>query len=150
MRIRGNSRLPLKWCIRFFILSSKQTTVLQAILLSQNRPDFQLQWKTLHDQRSLWKQASSSNSIWGRPMQIMLEKLQVVSKPTHYDHRGHPLAAAASLRTQDPDHHISTSKTIFDKPNQNKTTLSLHSCKSLYKQTGITDKGKIEYSRSTM
>jgi hypothetical protein len=40
-------------------------------------------------------------------MQIMLEKLQVVSKPTHYDHHGHPLAAAASLRTQDPDHHIS-------------------------------------------
>jgi hypothetical protein len=64
-------------------------------------------------------------------MQIMLEKLQVVSKPTHYDHHGHPLAAAASLRTQDPDHHISTSKTTFDKPNQDKTTLSLHSCKSL-------------------
>jgi hypothetical protein len=49
-------------------------------------------------------------------MQIMLQKLQVVSKPTHYDHHGHPLAAAASLRTQDPDHHISTSKTTFDKP----------------------------------
>jgi hypothetical protein len=68
-------------------------------------------------------------------MQIMLEKLQVVSEPTHYDHHGHPLAAAASLRTQDPDHHISTSKTTFDNPNQDKTTLSLHSCKSLYKQT---------------